>query len=169
MNKLYNLFFSHDFLILDIQQKRFRTFYGIAILFFVCFTIFTFQPIGEVDVLDSSSPLYMTILDTLLVVTLIYSFFVFKKSGWFIFVGSLISISISTIRFFSVMLLIHLIEFIFHVLLIKIGFLSSKTLNSALDHIEFISFVYYYFILLSFLYFHYKSEVRKVDYITKLN
>lgn len=157
MIKIYKFFFSHSFLISDIKQKRFRVFYGIAILFFICSTIYTFQPSPEIEVLESSL-WYMPILDSIIAINLIYSIFVLKKSGWYIFVGTLISVSLGLIRFLLVMSALHLVEFIFHLSLIKMGLLSSKTINSAVGTITFISFVYYYFILMSFLIAHYKSE-----------
>lgn len=166
MIKFQNLLFSHKQIISDISQKTFRFWYGVAILFFVAYTIHSFMPVVQSDQLDTSLP-YMETLDLILLTYLLYSLLFLKKIGWYIFVGSLISISVSTVRFVLLMLFLHVVEFVFHVILIKLAIVSSKTLNSTVDHIEFISFGYYYFILVSFLFAHYKSEFGKAVYLDK--
>lgn len=108
---IINKLFSHDWFISDIQQKRFRLFYGISILFFISYTVYLFLPFDVAEIEGYGLPI-IEVLHGIFGLYLIYSVLSFKKTGWFIFVGSLVSMSVSTLRFFLMSLLINVVEFL---------------------------------------------------------
>lgn len=156
MSMFYKLFFSHEWLLRDIFLKRFRAIYWIPILFFIGCLVALSQPLRN-PTITSDGVYYAYLVALLFLFYFLYPLFYVRKYGIFILIGTLVSFTISLLRFFLFTIGLLIIEFPIHSILIKIRVSSINNLKASANILLFIGFLYFIYLLLSFLYLHRKN------------
>lgn len=158
--RLYKIFFSHDLLINDIIDRKFRAIYILPIFFSMIFIFALWQPFTGSEVTDRGF-IFLAVLAVIFVVYVLYSLW-FSNRDVFLLLFSCIAFSISLVRFLLFSLILIVIEYPIHISLIKLQVLNANSLENPAYVLLPIVTIYLYYILLSFLYQH-NNRVIKSD------